>query len=196
MQKVLALFDFDGTITHKDSFIEFIKYYRGVPLMLFGFFVLSPVIILYKFRLVKNWKAKEIVISWFFKKEPYNVFREKCRIFGLTKIPGLVKPVAIEKIGRHIENGDRVLVVSASLDDYLLDWCESMNLELLATKLEVKNDCLTGKIKGKNCYGIEKKRRLIEYLDLSNFSDIFVYGDSKGDLPLMELANHKHFKSL
>jgi phosphatidylglycerophosphatase C len=196
MKKVLALFDFDGTITWKDSFIEFIKYYRGIPVTLLGFLILSPVIILYKIGLIKNWKAKEIVISWFFKDEPFDIFREKCRNFGFTIVPGLVKPVARETIRRHIERGDRVLVVSASLDDYLFDWCELMKLELLATKLEVVDGRLTGKIKGKNCYGIEKKRRLIEYLDLSNFSDIYVYGDSKGDLPLMELANHKHYKSL
>lgn len=194
MLKNVALFDFDGTITRKDSFIEFIKYYKGSFSFYFGFIILSPILLLYKAGIIKNSRTKEIVFTWFFRNEPYKVFRTKCRTFSLTIIPNLIKPIAMETIQKHAENGNRVIIISASFEDYLADWCKSMNLELLGTKIYIKNGFVTGRIDGKNCYGAEKVIRLNQFLDLSLFNEIFVYGDSKSDLPLLELATHKFYR--
>ena len=57
----LALFDFDGTITTKDSFVEFIKFKHGFLGFAVGFLLMSPVILLYKTKLIPNWKAKQWV---------------------------------------------------------------------------------------------------------------------------------------
>jgi HAD superfamily hydrolase (TIGR01490 family) len=194
MPNILALFDFDGTISKKDSFIEFIKYYKGFHSFCFGFILLSPILLLYKIRLIKNWRAKKIVFSWFFKNESYKVFKSKCKCFSLTIIPQLIKPIALETIKKHIENGDKVIIISASFEDYLADWCKSMNLELLGTKIDFNKGFITGKIDGKNCYGDEKVIRLNQFLDLSLFNEIYAYGDSKSDLPLLEIANHRFYK--
>ena len=43
----LALFDFDGTITNRDSFIDFIKFAKGNLKFFQGFMILSPILILY-----------------------------------------------------------------------------------------------------------------------------------------------------
>ena len=194
MQGRLALFDFDGTITRKDSFIRFIRFYKGSVLTLFGFILLSPVILLYKCGLIKSWRAKEIVMTWFFRNERYDIFKFKCREFGLKIIPGLVNASALNSINDHIRNGDRVIVISATLEEYLAVWCDQLKLELLATRIEVEKGLITGKIRGKNCRGAEKKARLNEYLDIRPYKDIFVYCDSRSDKPLMDLANHKFYK--
>ena len=195
MQKNLALFDFDGTITKKDSFLEFIRFYKGSYSFIIGLIILSPILLLYKVKIVKNWKAKERVLTYFFKNELFKEFCLKSTEFSLKIIPGLLKPDAVQAITYHLEKGDRVIVISASFENWLADWCKSMKLELIGSKIEVRNGFITGKIEGKNCYGIEKVIRLKQYLDITQFSEIYAYGDSKGDLPMLELANHRFYQS-
>ena len=195
MQKNLALFDFDGTITNKDSFLEFIKFYKGSKSFIIGLIVLSPVLLLYKVRIIRNWKAKERVMTYFFKNESVKEFCLKSTQFSLKIIPTMVKPEAMQAIIHHLGKGDKVIVISASFENWLTDWCKSLKLELIGSKIEVRDGFITGKIEGRNCYGIEKVIRLKEYLDISQFSEIYAYGNSKGDLPLLELANHRFYKS-
>ncbi len=195
MQQILAIFDFDGTITKKDSFIELIKYNKGLASFYTGFILLSPLLLLYKAKIIKNWRAKEIVFTYFFRNEVFNDFKNSCKEFSMKIIPDLIKPHALETIRNHINNGDRVIVISASFEDTLIDWCESMHIELIGTKISVNEGLVTGKISGKNCYGAEKVNRLNQYLDMQQYSEIYAYGDSRGDLPMMELANHKFYRS-
>ena len=195
MQQILALFDFDGTITKKDSFIEFIKYYKGLRRFYTGFIILSPFLLLYKAGIIKNWWTKELVFTCFFKNEPYGNFKKRCKEFSSNVIPELINPSALLSIKTHIKNGDRVIIVTASFEDTLIDWCKSMQVELLGTKILTKNGLVTGKIDGKNCYGFEKVIRLNQYIEISQFSEVYAYGDSHGDLPMLELADHKFYRS-
>ncbi len=196
MPNRLALFDFDGTVTEKDSFIEFIKYYKGLRSFYSGIILMSPLLILFRAGVVKNWRVKELVFNFFFRNEKIDFFADRCRRFGITRIPELVKPEAMELIDGHIKSGNRVIIVTATFENILLDWCNAQHLELIGTKIEVKNGLITGKFDGKNCYGSEKVKRLNQYLDISQFSEIYAYGDSKSDNPLMELADHKYYRSL
>jgi|ERR1035437_824645 HAD superfamily hydrolase (TIGR01490 family) len=194
MQQNLVLFDFDGTITKRDTFLEFIKYYKGYSSYIIGLIFLSPILLLSKARFIKNWKAKEKVFTYFFRNEPYEKFSSICNEFSIKIIPDLIKPKAIQKIFDHLNKRDRIIIISASFENWLSGWCKSMNLELIGSKIDVKRGLITGKIEGKNCYGIEKVIRLNQYVDISQFSEIYVYGDSKGDLPLLELADHKFYR--
>jgi HAD superfamily hydrolase (TIGR01490 family) len=194
IQQNLALFDFDGTITRKDSFFEFIKYYKGNVSLIVGIIILSPILLLYKTRIIKNWKAKEKVFTYFFKYEPFEKFSSKGKEFSLKILPEMIKPKALETIFEHKRNGDRVLIISASYENWLIDWCNSLNIELIGSKIEVRDGVVTGKFDGKNCYGIEKVTRLNQYLDISQYFEIYAYGDSKSDWPLLELANHRFYK--
>jgi phosphatidylglycerophosphatase C len=195
MQQKLALFDFDGTITKKDSFFEFIKYYKGLRRFYTGLIFLSPFLLLYKAGIIKNWWTKELVFTFFFKNEPYGNFKKRCKEFSSNVIPELINPAALVSIKTHIKNGDRVIIVTASFEDTLIDWCKSMQVELVGTKILTKEDLVTGKIDGKNCYGIEKVTRLNQFIDIGQFTEIYAYGDSKGDLPMLALADHKFYRS-
>jgi len=53
-QKTLALFDFDGTITTKDSLIDFIKYAVGNISYYVGFIKLMPILTAYGFKMIPN----------------------------------------------------------------------------------------------------------------------------------------------
>ena len=69
-----------------------------------------------------------------------------------------------------------------------------MSLELIATKLQVKNGMITGKIEGKNCKGGQKVICIQERWDLGSFDEIYVYGDSSADKPMMALATRSFYQ--
>ncbi|OGX08549.1 MAG: hypothetical protein A2Z88_06495 [Omnitrophica WOR_2 bacterium GWA2_47_8] len=186
----LAIFDFDGTITAKDSFIEFILYAQGIAKTAFGFFILSPVLLLYHIRLIPNFKAKQIVFNYFFGGWEEKRFKSISESFAQDRLPGLIRKSAFEKIKWHKENGHELVVVSASLNCYLDPWCESYQLVLIATGVEYKNNKVTGRFSTKNCYGKEKVSRLLEFYNLEKFEYIYAYGDSEGDEEILRLANN------
>ena len=62
----IAFFDFDGTITSKDSLLEFIKFALGPFKYYKGLLFLSPMLILFKLKFIPNDLAKEKLITYFF----------------------------------------------------------------------------------------------------------------------------------
>ena len=190
----LAIFDFDGTITAKDSLIEFIYYAVGPARFLLGFTYLAPVFILYLLKIMPNWKAKEISLTYFFNDWPVDQFQEIADDYSQNKLSSIVKKSALEKIQWHKAQGHTVVVVSASPENYLNNWCQTYDLALIATRLESKDGKLTGKLAAANCYGQEKIKRLREKYRLEDFEFIYAYGDSAGDKALKEIANQFYFR--
>jgi len=66
MSKILALFDFDGTITKNDSLLKFIRFAVGDIKFIQGLIALSPTLIAFKLKLMPNYEAKEKMLSWFY----------------------------------------------------------------------------------------------------------------------------------
>jgi len=192
--KNLALFDFDGTLTSKDTFLEMIKYARGDMRFWMGMLLLSPYLVAFKLKLMPNWRAKEIVISWFFKNEECRVFDEACTRFCTEKVPRLIKPEALEAFNRHKANGDRIVVVSASAENWVRPWCEAQGVECVATRLGTEKERLTGRLNGRNCYGPEKAVRIKEFLNLEEYATVFAYGDTSGDREMLALAHKPFFR--
>jgi len=194
MKKGLALFDFDGTITTHDTLLEIIKYQKGKSFFYFGFLILSPVMILYKLKLIPNWRAKEIMLAFFFGGDQLAEFQHKCDAFIAVRLPALLRKEALQKIEWHLSNQDRVIVVTASSYNWVEKWCTSMNIELIATRLKVKNDRITGKLASVNCHGMEKVNRIKAYLEIKDFTPIYAYGDTAGDKEMLTLADHAFYR--
>jgi len=59
--------------------------------------------------------------------------------------------------------------------------------DIICSDIEVKNGYLTGRPRGRLCFGEEKKSRLREYCEKNNTktSDAWYYGDSISDLPAL-----------
>lgn len=190
----IAFFDFDGTITTDDSLLKFIRFVVGDRRFLLGLVVLSPMLVLYKLKLIPNYKAKQYMLSWFFKDMRKVDFLKVANEYSLVHIDKILRPKAIEKINWHKNQGHKVVVVSASIECWLRPWCEKNNLELIATKLEIKDGIVTGKLLSKNCYGVEKVNRIKELYDLENFDYIYAYGDSSGDKQMLEISHEKFYK--
>jgi phosphatidylglycerophosphatase C len=190
----LVLFDFDGTITTRDTLAEFMIYYHGKSRYYLGLSVLSPILALYATRLMENWKAKQYFLSWFLKGEDAKRFEAKCLDFSKHVVPALVRPGVLKTLSEYKENGATVVIVSASAENWVKPWCDQHGVRCIATKLEVTNNKVTGKIVGKNCHGAEKVCRIKETFELSSFSEIIAYGDTSGDKEMLALAHKSYYK--
>jgi phosphatidylglycerophosphatase C len=189
----LALFDFDGTITRRDSFIHFIIFATGFRRFLAGLFMLSPLLIIYKCNIISNAKAKENVLNFFFRGWSVDRFRKAAYSYSREKLSLITNKTAMDRINWHKQEGHKVVVVSASFESLLKDWCSEQNIDLIGTKIEIKNGKITGRFLSTNCYGIEKVKRIKESINLPDFEYIYAYGDSKGDREMLELADEVYY---
>lgn len=192
--KTLALFDFDGTITRKDTFIEFIKFTHTSLQFWFGMWLYSPVLIMYKLKIIPNDKAKMQVFNYFFGKWTYEKFTEQGNQFCKIKLPSLLRRSAVEKIKWHQQENHRIIVVTASPKEWVQSWAHDMKLELISTEIETDGNKITGRLASANCYGPEKVNRIKSLLNIEDYSTIYAYGDSDGDKEMLALSQHPHFK--
>ena len=186
-----ALFDFDGTITTKDTLFDFIRFTYGrsglAKCLLLNMWNLS----LYAAKLRSNEKAKEIMLATMIKGTNVAVFEEQCKRYSMERVPQIIKERTKEIIEKHQATGETLFIVSASPENWIRPWAMKNGFtEVIATKLEEKDGMLTGKFASRNCYGKEKVNRLKEFFTDRQQVFITAYGDSSGDKPMLNYANH------
>jgi phosphatidylglycerophosphatase C len=201
VRQKIAFFDFDGTITTKDTLLEFIRHSKGTTRFYFGFALTSPWLIAYRLKLIPNQKAKEKVLRHFFRHTPIDRFQQLCDSFTRDALPSLIRPKALEEIRKLRTAGASVVIVSASPENWIRTWAASIDASLLATRLETSPGKdpgapprLTGNILEKNCHGEEKVRRIKEAYTLEDYHEIYTYGDTGGDRPMLKLGTASFYK--
>ncbi|WP_333863479.1 HAD family hydrolase, partial [Chitinophaga sp.] len=100
MKQAIAFFDFDGTITRKDTLFEIIRFQKGAAALYAGMAVLSPLLVLFKLKMISNQRMKEIVLRFYFKNTSLAVFQERCDAFCRERLPSLLRPRAVNAIAR------------------------------------------------------------------------------------------------
>ncbi|WP_458629087.1 HAD-IB family hydrolase [Winogradskyella sp. PC D3.3] len=196
MRKIAA-FDFDGTLTKKDSFVEFIKFSKGR----FRFYLNLPFIgvvwYLSKLKLIKTHYAKEFIFSSFFKGISLIEFDKYCVDF-ISEIDKNLRDDAKTVIQSHLIQHNDVLIVSASIENWIRPWAMANGINtIVATKVEIDSSGkLTGKFASENCIGKEKVNRLLSVFPDRESYYLTVYGDSNGDKALMRLADKVFWRRL
>jgi phosphatidylglycerophosphatase C len=194
VKKDIAFFDFDGTITTKDTLLEFIKFSKGKFHFLIGFLLNAHYLIAYKLKLISNHSAKEKILHFFFANTSAEDFKKYCNTFSKNILPQLIRSKAMEEINHLQKNNTVVVVVSASPENWIEEWANKNQIQLIGSRLEIKNGKLTGKLSGKNCHGNEKVSRIRDAFNLSEYNIVAAYGDSKGDKPMLRLATNAYYK--
>ncbi len=193
--KKIAAFDFDGTITRKDTLIEFLRFAGGNAHFYAVFAFFSPLLILMKLKLYSNQKAKEKIFAHYFKDIPLEQFNDLCRRFSEQKGQSLVYADAKAQIAKHREQGDEVVIISASIENWVCHFAKALKADkLLATQVEVQDGKITGRFLTANCYGKEKVKRLLSAYPERDKYYLIAYGDSRGDKELLQFADEQHYE--
>ena len=192
--RTLVLFDFDGTITHRDTLLAFTRFAVGEARYFSAMVYLAVPLFLQKINAMPSQRAKEIFLSHFFKDWKLSDFDERCHRFDGEVLPGLLRPQALKALQTCVQRGCRTIIVSASPENWILPWAKPLGVEVIGTRLEIQEDRLTGRLAGKNSNNEEKVNRIRQRVDLADYEAIIVYGDTSGDAAMMELATEKHYK--
>ena len=189
---VVAAFDFDGTITTRDTLLPFLIECFGLsvaPAALLSF-LRSLKVTREKFRD----RFKRNILRILFEGKPVAEIYSKTEIH-LERIQSWIRPGAIFQIQKHKASGHRLVLVSASLDIYLSHVARRLGFDdLLCTKMEVSGQTFTGRLVGCNCRGPEKVRQLTELLGSFDNHRIIAYGDSAGDREMICAAHLSEYR--
>lgn len=188
VQVNLALFDFDGTISKRDSFLYFLWTVNRVKMM--GICVASvPGIISYLAKRDSGTALKERLLTKMFAGNELATLDEQAEDYCLRLLPDIIRDGFWPCLQRHKRDGDAIYIVSASPRFMLEPWCRHHHLKLIGTELEIdSNGRVTGRLSGNNCKGVEKVDRIVAEINLGEFEKIYAYGDTTSDLPMLELA--------
>ncbi len=195
---VVAAFDFDGTLTCRDTLLPFLLQLAGWGGVLRGTLALSPTLLGYGLRLLPNDVAKERVLRRFLAGMGEEELRCAGARYAREHLPRMMRPAALARLEWHRRQGHRCVVISASIEHYVAPWARTAGFDdVIATRLALDSaGRVTGGYDGANCYGVEKVRRLCALLDVREDYEIYAYGDSRGDHELLALADHAWYRTM
>ncbi|MGM0593722.1 MAG: HAD-IB family hydrolase [Pseudomonadota bacterium] len=194
---VVAAFDFDGTITRRDTLLAFLNFIAGPVRLVGSALPLLPTLSGYAAGLVSNSVAKERVFHRFLHGLPASRYEVLAERFAADRLPQMVRPEALARLAWHKQQGHRCVVISASLEDYVAPWARMVGFDaVLATGLRrLADGRVEGRYAGSNCYGAEKVRRLLEWWG-EKPAVLYAYGDSRGDRELLAVADHAYYRCM
>ena len=191
MTRTVAAFDFDGTLTRRDSLLPFLGAFLGRQQLARALAVESPRLAAMLAGIGDRDATKERFIARTLTGHPHaDVLDAGVRYGGRLVTRGLSQEM-VSRLLWHQREGHETVIVSASLDVYLGEVSRHLGVtRLLASTLEIGDDgCCTGRLRGGNCRGAEKAKRLQAYLG-DGAVELWAYGDSRGDDEMLAMAEH------
>lgn len=191
--KKLYLFDFDGTLTYRDTMFLYLKFYDASRFKL-QFIKHIPLFILLKLKLADPEKIKRSFISSVLKGQSRTKIEKKSQEFFDYYFPELVRKNALEFIKNIDREKTDCYIVSASLDIWVQPFAQHFTMNLLATQAEFVDDIFTGNFLGKNCNGPEKVLRIVEAVGTKKYDKTIAFGDTSGDKQMLAWADEAQFE--
>ncbi len=191
--KKLYLFDFDGTLTYKDTMFLFLKFYDPAKYSV-QFLKHIPLFALLKLKLADAEAVKKSFISSILKGQSRHQIEKKAQQFFEENYPDLFRENALDFIRNIDREHTESYIVSASLDIWVRPFADHFNMTMLATQAEFRKDIFTGNFVGKNCNNQEKVNRVKLQLGDRKFDKIIAFGDTSGDKAMFKFANESHYQ--
>lgn len=184
----IAVFDFDGTIIRGDSVISLLFFARKEKLLSsFGLLRAGIDGLLYKIHLIDALTAKMRSHAFLRHLTPERRVMF-LRDFART-LADRAYPQALAQIKLHHDQGDLVLLCSASCACYM-----QYVAPLIGADALLSTPCAPdGSVIGPNCRGQEKVNRVFAWLDAQGLPHDALdaaYGDSKSDAPILRAVKH------
>ena len=190
--RCVAAFDFDGTITRRDSLGPFLVRVAGASGLARELAVHSPRIAAVACGRADRDVTKEAVMMSVLGGRTAGSVTGAGRAYAdHLWARQRFRPEMMERLRWHRSEGHEIVIVSASLDSYLTPLAPRLGVDhVISTSLEVDDHGLvTGRLAGGNVRGSEKARRLRAWLG-DGPVELWAYGDSSGDDELLAMADH------
>lgn len=186
----VAVFDLDGTITARDTFLPFIAgWLRRHPARLLYLWRLPGAVLRFLAAGRDRGRLKSDLLRMAL--GPAN--RVEVAAWAEAFVAGLAPPFlhqkALDAIRRHREAGDRLVLLSASVDLYVPLIGARLGFdETICTGVRWEGDRLDGRLMTENRRG-EEKRRVVEGLR-GRFAGcrFAAYGNAASDFPHLEIV--------
>lgn len=173
----------------------FLRYYSGRTKFFLNLIRLIPSFTLYGLKIIDRDTAKNHLLTVFFAGEDFEHYRAKAQEFAKKAYSIIYRKDGLAAVSGHQNIGDEVALVSASLADYLEFWAADLGVKhVIATRLEVKEGKLTGKMDGPNCRAEIKLQEIRKHFP--DYEIVAAYGDSRGDKEMLEAAKTPFYRKL
>ncbi len=200
-RQTVAAFDFDGTLTDIGSTFPFLISLRGLLPVVGTVVRLSPALL--RAALVGGTAADEVKEKVFHRLlggMPVEEVDRRSVTFARRHLARHLRDDTRRRLEWHRRQGHYIVIVSASPECYVSPAGAQLGVDgVVATRLAVGGGgLLTGGYEGKNCRGAEKYARLIVHLRSAGLLSgsageqpvLWAYGNSRGDLRLLNAADH------
>jgi phosphatidylglycerophosphatase C len=187
----IVAFDFDGTLTVRDSFTAFLRWRAGPAAYWAGLARLAPAAARYA-RDRDRGRLKAAAVRLFLGGMSRIEIEDAAREFAEGHARRLFRPDALRAWALWREEGARLVIVTASPEEIVQPFARGLGADhLIATRLAYDaQDRLDGRLDGENCRGPEKVRRLrAEFGDEVHLDA--AYGDTDGDREMLAIAEER-----
>jgi phosphatidylglycerophosphatase C len=191
---VLVAFDFDGTMTTRDSFLAFLRWRSGWLGYNFNMLRLAPAAISFLFHHDRG-RLKAAAARLFLRGVDREKLERQAAEFATEVNWSLFRPDALRTWRYWRSKGGRVVIVTASPETTVAPFARSLGAhKLIGTVLEFDaNDRVTGAFASPNCRGSEKVRRLREVFG-DEVTLTAAYGDTTGDKDMLLMAEERGYR--
>lgn len=184
----VVAFDFDGTLTVKDSFTAFLQWRAGPARYYAGLARMGPALIAYLFHRDRG-RIKAQAVAEFLKGVPRERLEADAERFADTHSRLLFRPDAVAAWQRWQRDRVRLVIVTASPTAVVGPFARALGAHaVLGTEIAYDaEDRVTGTFSSPNCRGPEKVVRLKDAFG----EDVRLkaaYGDTGGDTEMLAMA--------
>ena len=196
--RVVAAFDFDGTLTRRDTLLPYLV--MGLGWARFGMVMLqcAPWLLAYALRLLPNHVAKARLLQLAFSGRT-TAQVDDWTTRWLATLSMQLRPDAMAQLAVHQYAGHCCVMVSASPDVYLQRAALQLGFDaLVCTEMAVAGGVFTGNMQTPNCHGEQKVIRLRAWLAWQDRGakgvTLHAYGDTPADQPMLRMARHAWYR--
>ena len=192
--QAIVAFDFDGTLTVRDSFTEFLRWRAGAGGWALGLVKMAPALAAYA-RDRDRGRIKAASVREFLKGVPRAQLEQDADAFAGQVWPGFMRYDALAAWKEWGAKGAHRVIVTASPETTVAPFARRLGAEaLLGTPLVFDgDDRVTGAFASPNCRGEEKVRRLRAIYG-EDVRLAAAYGDTSGDTEMLAIADEKGFR--
>jgi phosphatidylglycerophosphatase C len=190
-QRPVAAFDFDGTLSRRDTFLPFLQKVCGAQRLYRALARSGPALSRMAVGRADRDAVKDALLVRLLAGHPADQLAEQGVAYAqFLRSSDRLRPDTLARAREHVDRGHRVVLVSASPSVYLEPLAADLGFDAaLATRLEVDDrGCITGRMLGGNCRGPEKVARLEAWL-AGGEPPVYAYGNSSGDRELLARAH-------